>query len=98
MYEDDGLGLFLSREFLAITGLTIKESGVCGKGGPFRDPGAERKITGGKTGTTPEVKPFRLLHGGHPGGRFITEGLFSPDMNFFLKNPGKGKHANSLYI
>ena len=30
-----GLGLFLSREILAITGLTIKESGVYGKGARF---------------------------------------------------------------
>nr|WP_320161005.1 HAMP domain-containing sensor histidine kinase [uncultured Methanoregula sp.] len=33
--KNTGLGLFLSREILAITGLTIKESGVYGKGVRF---------------------------------------------------------------
>jgi signal transduction histidine kinase len=33
--KNTGLGLFLSREILAITGLTIKESGVYGKGARF---------------------------------------------------------------
>jgi len=33
--KNTGLGLFLSREILAITGLSIKESGVHGKGARF---------------------------------------------------------------
>jgi signal transduction histidine kinase len=33
--KNTGLGLFLSREILSITGLTIKESGVYGKGARF---------------------------------------------------------------
>ena len=34
-YKNSGLGLFLSREILAITGLTIKETGTEGKGARF---------------------------------------------------------------
>jgi signal transduction histidine kinase len=33
--KNTGLGLFLTREILAITGLSIRESGVCGKGVRF---------------------------------------------------------------
>ena len=34
-YKNSGLGLFLSREILAITGLTIEETGKPGKGARF---------------------------------------------------------------
>lgn len=34
-YKNSGLGLFLSREILAITGLTIEETGTPGKGASF---------------------------------------------------------------
>lgn len=34
-YKNSGLGLYLSREILSITGLTIKETGVPGKGARF---------------------------------------------------------------
>jgi signal transduction histidine kinase len=33
--KNTGLGLFLSREILAITGITITENGVPGKGARF---------------------------------------------------------------
>lgn len=33
--RDSGLGLFLSREILSITGITIRENGSCGKGARF---------------------------------------------------------------
>jgi len=44
-----GLGLFLSRELLAITGITITEDGEPGKGARFGitvPPGAFRYVTG----------------------------------------------------
>ena len=33
--QHTGMGLFLSREILAITGITIKENGISGKGARF---------------------------------------------------------------
>ena len=34
-YHDTGLGLFLSREILAMTGITIRENGIPGHGARF---------------------------------------------------------------
>ena len=42
--ENTGLGLFLAREILNITGITIVETGDPGKGAPVRDYHAERDV------------------------------------------------------
>jgi len=49
--KNTGLGLFLTREILSITGLTIKESGVYGKGARF-----EILVPKGKYRFTPQEK------------------------------------------
>ena len=43
-YKNSGLGLFLSREILTITGLTIEETGTPGKGARFEIHVPERKF------------------------------------------------------
>jgi PAS domain S-box-containing protein len=63
MVRNRGFGLFLAREILSITGMTIEENGMAGKGarfeiraplGSFRMP---RLQPDEKTRTTPEVAP-----------------------------------------
>ncbi len=63
MIRNRGFGLFLAREILSITGLTIEENGTAGKGARFEiriPPESFRmpKVTAGaKSHSLPEVEP-----------------------------------------
>ena len=38
------MGLFLVKEILAITGISIRETGISGPGSPLRDPGTGNRV------------------------------------------------------
>ena len=54
-----GMGLFLVREILEITGITIKETGIPGEGARFEIVVPEGSFRYGKTGSIPSGEPSR---------------------------------------
>jgi PAS domain S-box-containing protein len=102
--KNDGIGLFLSREILAITGITITENGTPGKGTRFeiRVPKGKYRFTGIKTeyianqsvnNVMPQEVPFPVVLGAttNAAGTVITI-RFTNVMN----NPA-GKYGEFAY-
>jgi len=71
-----GLGLFLVREILGITGMTIRETGEPGKGARFeiRIPGDSLRVKEGPAGALADAPAAGMLPGpGQGTGRAITQ-------------------------
>jgi PAS domain S-box-containing protein len=79
--RNSGLGMFMVREILSLTGITIRETGVPGTGSRFEivvPNGAFRITEDDKTGTTirknPVLKPSTAGQSGAPPGTSSTTG------------------------
>ena len=78
--KNTGLGLFLTREILSITGLTIKESGVYGKGARFEILVPKGKYRFTRSGKGQEIIPVQA---GSFYPRYSAPGANCPDADLY---------------
>ncbi len=92
--KKDGLGLFLSREILAITGITIIENGTLGKGARFeiRVPKGMYRITSPKR----EYFTGQSVTNNVPGD-VPKSSIAAHKYRLYEDRPENGRHANCVW-